>query len=133
MKDEIKETLDSIRELVEQSPNRGFYGISHKKWKQLLDYITNLQKELNYYITHSEEQRQELHRLNEQHKNNKKKKSYLKKDLKKYKSRNEKTIENIDLVIKLIKQQPTEDDTWILNKLNGFKYLLEGENKDVKD
>ena len=38
----------------------------------------------------------------------------------------EKAIENIDLVIELIKQQPTEDDTWILNKLNGFKYLLNG-------
>lgn len=47
-----------------------------------------------------------------------------------YKSRNEKTIENIDLVIELIKQQPTEDDSWILNKLNGFKYLLNGGDKD---
>lgn len=46
-----------------------------------------------------------------------------------YKSRNEKAIENIDLVIELIKQQPTGDDTWILNKLNGFKYLLQGEDK----
>lgn len=48
---------------------------------------------------------------------------------KNYKSRNEKAIEDIDLVIELIKQQPTEDDTWILNRLNGFKYLLQGENK----
>ncbi len=31
----------------------------------------------------------------------------------------------IDLVIELIKQQPTEDDTWILNRLNGFKIILE--------
>ena len=48
-----------------------------------------------------------------------------------YKSRNEKAIENIDLVIELIKQQPTEDDTWILNKLNGFKYILtDGDDND---
>lgn len=31
----------------------------------------------------------------------------------------------IDLVIELIKQQPTEDDSWILNRLNAFKNILE--------
>ena len=30
----------------------------------------------------------------------------------------------IDLIIELIKQQPTEDDTWILNRLNGLKEIL---------
>ena len=49
MKDELKEMLDVIRKLVEQSPNRGSYGITHKKWKQLLDYITNLQEENKKY------------------------------------------------------------------------------------
>ena len=44
MSDEIKEMLDLINELVKISPNKGSYGISHKKWKQLLDYITNLQQ-----------------------------------------------------------------------------------------
>ena len=37
----------------------------------------------------------------------------------------------IDLVIELIKQQPTEDDTWILNRLNGFKIILE--DKEVSE
>ena len=37
-----------------------------------------------------------------------------------------KTIDYIDLVIELIKQQPTEDDNWILDRLNGFKYILKG-------
>lgn len=36
-----------------------------------------------------------------------------------------KTINAIDLVIELIKQQPTEDDRWILDRLNGFKIILE--------
>lgn len=35
------------------------------------------------------------------------------------------TINAIDLVIELIKQQPTEDDRWILDRLNGFKIILE--------
>ena len=37
----------------------------------------------------------------------------------------DKTINAIDLVIELIKQQPTEDDRWILDRLNGFKIILE--------
>ena len=36
-----------------------------------------------------------------------------------------KTINAIDLVIELIKQQPTKDDRWILDRLNGFKIILE--------
>lgn len=39
------------------------------------------------------------------------------------------TINAIDLVIELIKQQPTEDDRWILDRLNGFKIILEEEEK----
>ena len=35
------------------------------------------------------------------------------------------TTNAIDLVIELIKQQPTEDDRWILDRLNGFKIILE--------
>ena len=34
-------------------------------------------------------------------------------------------INAIDLVIELIKQQPTKDDRWILDRLNGFKIILE--------
>ena len=30
----------------------------------------------------------------------------------------------IDLVIELIKQQPTGDDTWIISRLNGFEHIL---------
>lgn len=41
----------------------------------------------------------------------------------------DRTINAIDLVIELIKQQPTKDDRWILNRLNGFKIILE--NKEI--
>lgn len=44
------------------------------------------------------------------------------------KSKNQRAINDIDLVIELIKQQPTEDDSWILGRLNGFKIILKGEN-----
>ena len=37
----------------------------------------------------------------------------------------DKAINAIDLVIELIKQQPTKDDRWILDRLNGFKIILE--------
>lgn len=31
----------------------------------------------------------------------------------------------VDKTIEIIKQQPTGDDEWILEKLNGIKYLIE--------
>lgn len=49
----------------------------------------------------------------------------LQQENKKQKEVIDKAINDIDLVIELIKQQPTEDDTWILNRLNAFKNILE--------
>lgn len=48
----------------------------------------------------------------------------LQQENKKQKEVIDKAINDIDLVIELIKQQPTEDDTWILNRLNAFKNIL---------
>ena len=100
MKDEIKEILDKCTPFL--------FGDEVDK---LLDYITNLQEE-NERLKDEKPEYILRWKLEEQ--------------LEDYKSRNEKAIEDIDLVIELIKQQPTEDDSWILNKLNGFKYLLNG-------
>ena len=55
----------------------------------------------------------------------------LKQQCKKQKEVIDKTINAIDLVIELIKQQPTEDDRWILDRLNGFKIILE--DKEVSE
>lgn len=54
-------------------------------------------------------------------------KSYeqLQKENEKQKEIIDETINAIDLVIELVKQQPTEDDRWILDRLNGFKIILE--------
>lgn len=56
---------------------------------------------------------------------------YLESKCKKQKEIIDETINAIDLVIELIKQQPTEDDRWILDRLNGFKIILE--NKGVSE
>lgn len=48
----------------------------------------------------------------------------LEQENKKYKEVINKAINNIDLVIELIKQQPTEDDRWILDRLNANKSIL---------
>ena len=65
--------------------------------------ITNPKKQLEFYKQLSEQLQQEN---------------------KKYKEVIDKAINDIDLVIELIKQQPTEDDTWILDRLNTFKIIL---------
>ena len=36
----------------------------------------------------------------------------------------------IDRTIEVIKQQPSEDDTWILERLNGIKQCLKGVDKE---
>ena len=51
----------------------------------------------------------------------------LEQQCKKQKEVIDKAIDNIDLVIELIKQQPTEDDSWILSRLNAFKIILKEE------
>ena len=45
----------------------------------------------------------------------------------------DKAITSIDILIEIIKQQPTDnalDDLWILDKLNGFKNILKGDRNE---
>ena len=110
MKDEIKEILEYLNEFVNDKEEITKYGceISVKQAKQLLDYITNLEQEKNMFERSFKT---------------------MSKNYFEVKSRIDKAIENIDLTIEIIKQQPTEDDSWILNRLNGFKYILKGSEK----
>ena len=48
----------------------------------------------------------------------------LQQENKQYKEVINKALNAIDLVIELIKQQPTEDDSWLLDRLNAFKIIL---------
>lgn len=50
--------------------------------------------------------------------------SSWKEESKKQKEVIDKLNNEIDLALGLIKHQPTEDDTWILNRLRAFKYIL---------
>lgn len=42
----------------------------------------------------------------------------------------DKAIDYTDITIELIEQQPTEDDTWILDRLKGFKIILKGDSDE---
>ena len=48
MSDEIKEYLDTLKEIVGEGKSKGTYGISYWHWKEILDYITNLQQRIEY-------------------------------------------------------------------------------------
>ena len=47
-----------------------------------------------------------------------------------YKSRIDKALSWTNRIIEIIKQQPSEDDTWILDNLHSIKYLLQGSDKE---
>ena len=134
MKDEIKEILYELNDIFQLSELEQ----QVKDIEKLLDYITNLQtieQQYSAILSENAELENKITNLQEENIHLDKVNCHLRKKINNetYKSRNEKAIEDIDLVIELIKQQPTGDDTWILNRLNGFKYLLQGEDKDVKD
>lgn len=40
------------------------------------------------------------------------------------------TLNMIETTIEIIKMQPSDDDTWILGRLNGFKSILRGDGNE---
>lgn len=78
----------------------------------VIDYINNLQQIEKEHQKLNGELRKEIQRLN----------NIIN------------LIDNfVDRTIEVIKQQPTGDDEWILERLNGIKYLTElKENNDGK-
>ena len=112
--------------------------------KDLIDYITNLQQDLEkangiiekdrqFYKCRMDEyvklkkKNEELNRMCELYS-----KSLYNAELTDYESRCEGTINLIDRTIEIIKQQPTKDDSWILSRLYGFKYALNGSDENEK-
>ena len=71
-----------------------------------------------------QENKDKIEKLEKQLERCKLKNKKLQQQNKKYKEAIDKAINDIDLVIELIKQQPTEDDSWILGRLNAFKIIL---------
>ncbi len=114
---------DEIKEILDLRIDCDYKRLSVDEIVILKDCLTNLQEE-------NERLKKENDSLNsyyEYYKDLADKQNKLMID---YKSRCEKAIDNIDITIEIIKQQPTKDDTWILDRLNGFKYLLQGVGKD---
>lgn len=86
MSDEIKEYLDTLKEIVGEGKSKGTYGISYWHWKEILDCITNLQQELD---TTNEKWQKDKQFYNCRLEENVK----LRKEKEDYKSRCEKAIE----------------------------------------
>lgn len=53
----------------------------------------------------------------------------LTKQIEDYKSRNEKAKSLTNRTIEIIKQQPSGNDEWILERLNGINYCLGGDEE----
>lgn len=51
-------------------------------------------------------------------------------DLDNLQQRIDNALEWIDRTIEIIKMQPSEDDTWILERLNSFKLCLKGDSNE---
>lgn len=106
MNEEIKEILDKLKDVNwydELDLTRTMWiELTWKETHLLLDYITNLQKKYENAVEDYE--------------------------LEKYK--NIKALSWTNRVIEIIKQQPSEDDTWILENLHSIKYLLKGSDKE---
>ena len=126
MNNEIKEIkIKTVGQLLD-------YVETEQKAKELIDYITNLQEELNYYITHCEEQRQELHRLNNLPKENKRlQKRNIELVLERDRARGENKV-LIDKVIEYIKENKGIDDynKWVIEDDDNYLLnILEGDDK----
>lgn len=57
--------------------------------------------------------------------------SNLEKENKQLKDKINKAINDLNIIIDIVREQPTEDDRWILDRLNGFKIILE--DKEVSE
>ncbi len=93
-------------------------SIEYEDWLIIQEYVdelqSNLTKEQLAYIN-LRDTFNKLHQENQQ----------LKEQLKQRDDVIDETMDDINLVIELIKQQPTHDDSWILQRLNSFKIVLE--------
>lgn len=118
----IKEILEDNDELIVRYKDNSFECFDTLP-KNVLDYITNLQEE-------NERLKELCDKYEEEHNTEFKIWKDERHQLLDYKSRNENTINLIDRTIEIIKQQPTKDDSWILSRLYGFKFALNGGDEE---
>lgn len=139
MKDEIKE----FEEFRKDEDGTYFYYIDkdgNEQWSykldNLKDYITNLQEKneslkvkLNCkeYFSSTMPENTEFVILTKENYDRQQKDIEL--ELIDYKSRNEKAKSLTNRTIEIIKQQPSGNDEWILERLNGINYCLGGDEE----
>lgn len=118
--------IEVLEEIVNYERN-----IRNAKLQQDLDKaIDTIEKDRQFYKCRMDEyvelkkENEKLNRMCELYS-----KSLYNAELTDYKSRCEGTINLIDRTIEIIKQQPTKDDSWILSRLYGFKYALNGSDE----
>lgn len=133
---ELKHILDELEKWAKEGMETGV----HLAYECDLDFedVLNKIKELRGYSMNKEKALEQLYSLINDRRSfisdDKEASELFEKDIeaikflieenKKYKEVIDKALNNIDLVIELIKQQPTEDDSWILGRLNAFKIIL---------
>jgi len=119
-----------LNKILEFKENADYKRLSCDEIIFLQEYIINLQNSFKSTVEELCETTEKFEKLQEKYEKMKENAEILSKGYSDLEKRNEKAIDNIDIVIELIKQQPTEDDTWILNRLNGFKYILQGSDEE---
>lgn len=147
MKDEIKEILDELKDdtYVPLEDGRDYKLLYKDDDKQLLDYITNLQEEINKLIAESTEWESRCYKLQEKNERLTQgvvlltnKLIDMTREKVKYKSRNEKTIEYIKKYLQehIIDEYPDEQsvfydeqDKFIPNAKEQLLNILQGNNK----
>ena len=144
MKEEIKEILDDMK-IVAEHKTVGVMGqqLNFKNAKILLDYITNLQEEIHKKEAMYDSLAVDYRLSQEENEKNKEYSEFykdmtdkwkdmsdvFKKSCEDYKSRNEKAKSLTNRTIEIIKQQPSGNDEWILERLNGNNYCLGGDEE----
>ena len=96
----MNEEINKIIELLKCKED-SYCCLHYKECELLLDYITNLHKKYENAVADYE--------------------------VEKYK--NIKALSWTNRIIEIIKQQPSEDDTWILINLHSIKHILQGSDE----
>lgn len=115
MNNEIKEILDLLNFTNDNIMWCDEIKLNVKQSHLLLDYITNLQ-----------EIEKEHKNCTRKHWQSKCAEHYINEKL--LQSRIDKAVDFTNRTIEVIKQQPSGNDEWILGRLNGINYCLNGDD-----
>ena len=159
MNNEIKEILDKIQNVVEhkEASYNGLIETKAEDYKLLLDYITNLQQEIEKLNDDKRGMLVQLYKANDEKDKIKQENERLKElvdadnesydiqetiinrqksellEQEDYKSRCEKANNQLKIIMQIIKERPTrniEDDEWLENRLIGVVNILQNGSEE---